>query len=201
MKATQILVEEHRIILKVLECLQEIVNEAEEQGRLNTNSALMAVDFFKNFADGCHHAKEEDRLFIVMQQHGIPVQGGPIGVMLHEHDEGRNAVRGMADSLDKAGKGDGEALHKFCQNAREFIPLLQNHIQKEDQVLFPMADHTLGEKTAATLLADFKQIEKDAGGKRHGKYGRIAADLCERYKVPPLAASGIQTLQNEFTVS
>ena len=66
MKATDILYEEHRIIMKVLECLQKIVAEAEENNKLNAGSASQAIDFFRNFADGCHHAKEEDRLFIVM---------------------------------------------------------------------------------------------------------------------------------------
>jgi len=199
MKATEILIEEHRIITRVLACLQEIVTEAEKSGKLNADSARTAVDFFRNFADGCHHAKEEDRLFVVMEEQGFPRQGGPIGVMLYEHDEGRAAVRGMAQAIEKAAQGDSEALKKFTDCAREFIPLLQNHIHKEDQVLFPMADQSLGSK-ADSLLADFRQIEQDAGGRRHSCYAKIARDLCARYQIEFLEGEDLATLRTEFSI-
>ncbi len=198
MKATDILYEEHRIIIKVLECLQKIVAEAEEKGKLNADSANQAVDFFRNFADGCHHAKEEDRLFIVMQENGIPREGGPIGVMLMEHDDGRRFVRGMAGSVQQASEGDEAAIDKFGENARDFIALLKGHIDKEDQVLFPMAGQVLNEQVAATLLSDFHTIEESAGGERHAKYLGVANNLCAQYGVPPMDESLIDTLKSEF---
>ena len=51
-----------------------------------------AVDFIRNFADRTHHGKEEDNLFPALEQHGMPRQGGPVGVMLDEHDQGRGLV-------------------------------------------------------------------------------------------------------------
>ncbi len=201
MKATDILYEEHRIIIKVLECLQEVVAEAEESGKLNADSANQAIDFFRNFADGCHHAKEEDRLFIVMQENGIPREGGPIGVMLMEHDDGRRFVRGMARAVVQASDGDGNAIDQFAENARDFIALLRGHIDKEDQVLFPMAGQVLNEQVAETLLSDFRRIEEDAGGDRHEKYLRIANNLCERYGVSPVDDSLIDTIKSEFSAA
>jgi hypothetical protein len=57
--------------------------------------------FFRNFADRCHHSKEEDELFPKMVEHGIPKEGGPIGVMLMEHDQGRAFVRGMSEAAEQ----------------------------------------------------------------------------------------------------
>ena len=201
MKATDILYEEHRIIMKVLECLQEVVSEAEESGKLNADSANQAIDFFRNFADGCHHAKEEDRLFIVMQENGIPREGGPIGVMLMEHDDGRKFVRGMAGAVVQASDGDEDAVEQFAENARDFIALLRGHIDKEDQVLFPMAGQVLNEQVAETLLSDFHRIEQDAGGDRHAKYLGIANNLCERYGVSPMDDSLIDSIKSEFSAA
>jgi hemerythrin-like domain-containing protein len=198
MKATDILYEEHRIILKVLDCLQKIAEEAETSGTLHADSATQAIDFFRNFADGCHHAKEEARLFVVMEEHGIPRAGGPIGVMLMEHDDGRSFVRGMSESVQKAAQGDRDAIRRFADLARDFVMLLRNHIAKEDQVLFPMAEQVLEDTTAATLLSDFKQIEASAGGKRHQEYLRIAKELCNRYRVPFIDDSQIKTIWSEF---
>ncbi|MFQ5706608.1 MAG: hemerythrin domain-containing protein [bacterium] len=198
MRATDILFEEHRIIMKVLECLQRIVEEAEGNGRLNGESADTALDFFRNFADGCHHAKEEDRLFVVLEEQGIPREGGPIGVMLMEHDHGRRYVRGMADSAEKATQGEPQAIQSFAENARDFMVLLRNHIDKEDQVLFPMAVETLRDQAKQALFFDFKRIEAEAGGKRHSHYLEVARKLCEQYGVDFVDENQIQTLLHEF---
>ncbi|MFQ5519512.1 MAG: hemerythrin domain-containing protein, partial [Mariprofundus sp.] len=167
MKATQILVEEHNIILKVLECTQKIITEAEDNGKLNAEAANTVIDFFRNFADHCHHAKEEDRLFIAMEENGFPRQGGPTGVMFTEHEMGRSFIAGMANAVANAAEGDRDAVQQFAENGCNFIELLNNHIAKENNILFPMADQSLGETEMTTMLADFKQIEADAGGKRH----------------------------------
>lgn len=200
MKATDILYEEHRIIMKMLHCLQKMVEAAEQDGKLDAESARAAIHFFRNFADGCHHAKEEDRLFVVMEESGVPREGGPIGVMLTEHDSGRGFVNGMSDSVEKASQGDPEAIRTFGQYSRDLISLLQNHIAKEDQVLFPMADNVLEQETAESLLADFHRIEADAGGKRHVEFIEIARDLCARYGVAFDDDLNIPTIKSEFHV-
>lgn len=201
MKPTDILYEEHRIIVKVLQCLDKIVEEAEEQGKLNEPSALAAINFFRNFADRCHHAKEEDGLFLAMEQAGIPREGGPIGVMLIEHDFGRKHVKAMTEAVSKSAEGDREALSKFTENARDFIALLRDHIDKEDNVLFPMAEHSLGKEAADSLLLDFKKIESDAGGKRHSEYIQICKQLCDQYGIDSVEDSRIQTITSEFNVN
>lgn len=198
MSATDILVEEHNIILKVLECLEAMVGEAETAGSLDQEAATRAIDFFRNFADKTHHAKEEDRLFIAMEEHGFPRQGGPTGVMLMEHEEGREFIRGMAGAVEDAAAGDPQALATFCNNARHFTGLLSQHIQKENQVLFPMATQTLQASTQASLLAAFREIEKSAGGDRHAKYLGMARELCARYNIPFLADTELRLLRKEF---
>lgn len=199
MKATDILFEEHRIIMKVLQCLQKIAEEAEEKGKLNAISAHTAINFFRNFADRCHHAKEEERLFVVLEEHGLPRNGGPTGVMLMEHEEGRKFVRGLANSVAKAAQGNQDAIQKFTENARNFMALLRNHIDKEDQVLFPMAEQTLDNKVAETLLSEFKRIESDAGGNRHSEYIEIAKQLCDQYGIAFVDRSQINTIISEFS--
>ncbi|MFQ5637694.1 MAG: hemerythrin domain-containing protein [bacterium] len=198
MKATNILYEEHRIIIKVLECLQKILDSANESGKLDALAARNAIDFFRNFADGCHHAKEEDRLFVAMQENGIPREGGPIGVMLMEHDLGRKYVRAMSNSVELAAQGDRQALGQFTQNAIDLKDLLQSHIDKEDQVLFPMADQILVPEAADALLSDFKKIEEHAGGSRHTHYLSLAKELCERYGIAFIEDEQIRTIRQEF---
>ena len=97
------------------------------------------AEFFRNFADACHHGKEEDRLFAKMVEHGFPKEQGPIAVMLIEHDEGRRCVRILANVGAGPGPLQPGEREEVRRDAAVFISLLRQHIQKEDKVLYPMA--------------------------------------------------------------
>ncbi len=73
------------------------------------------------FADQCHHGKEEDLLFPAMEAAGIPRESGPIGVMLEEHNIGRQYVRGMAEAVSGYRAGETQAGRAFAQNAKPTV--------------------------------------------------------------------------------
>jgi len=91
MKATDVLKEEHALIERALAVLERVLIKI-EQGHL-LDLALMArlTEFFEEFADHAHHRKEEEVLFPALEEHGVPRDGGPIGVMLMEHAQGANS--------------------------------------------------------------------------------------------------------------
>jgi hemerythrin-like domain-containing protein len=91
-KATEVLSNEHRLIERVLAVVEKLA-AAPVAGSLD--GWKQALDFFSHFADQCHHFKEEQVLFPAMAEGGIPRDGGPIGMMLTEHEDGRDLVRLM----------------------------------------------------------------------------------------------------------
>jgi len=185
MKPTEILSSEHRVIEQVLDCLDKIIQKCQTEGKLDKRSAKDAVAFFRNFADRCHHGKEEAHLFPAMEAKGFPRDGGPTDVMLHEHEQGRSFVRGMDKSIDAAANGDAAAQKEFVRNAWGYINLLREHIQKEDHCLFAMANNALNEQDQQALLAAFGKVEAEEMGEGvHEKFLKIADDLAERYGVP-----------------
>jgi hemerythrin-like domain-containing protein len=185
MKPTDILSDEHRVIEQVLACLERIAADCQAAGRLDGISAEQAVDFFRNFADRCHHGKEEAHLFPAMEAKGFPRDGGPTGVMLHEHDQGRAYVRGMAQAIVGAAAGQREAIARFVENARDYIALLAEHIQKEDHCLFAMADQAFTSDDQARLLDVFHRVEhEEMGAGAHEKYVTLADELAARWGVP-----------------
>lgn len=184
MNPTTILSKEHRVIEVVLDCLQQIADKAEADGKLDHESAEQAVEFIRNFADRCHHGKEEAHLFTTLVAKGMPREGGPVGQMEHEHVLGRQYVKGMADNIPDASSGKAEALAAYLSNARGYTQLLRAHIQKEDSILFPMADRFLSEEDQKVLLAAFGKVEAEEMGEgTHDKYLKIAETLADRYGV------------------
>ena len=184
MKPTEILSSEHRVIEQVLDCLDQIVIEANTTGQLDAASAADAVDFFRTFADQCHHGKEEVHLFPAMEAKGFPRHGGPTGVMLAEHEQGRDYVRRMRAAIPAAAQGDRAALGQFSEAAGNYTALLRQHIQKEDHCLFSMADNSFTDTDQAALLEKFEKVEaEEMGTGTHEKFLGIAAALAEKYGV------------------
>lgn len=190
MKATDILKEEHRVILRVLDCLGAAVEEAEQTSKPDVGSITKALEFLRGFADQCHHGKEEKELFPVLGINNVSCPPGTQQILLAEHEEGRGYVRAMADALERHEKGDASANKQICMLARCYIEHLTKHIRKEDQCLFPMADSKLSAVDQEHLLEAFENIERtEIGADLHEKYLTLANDLCRKWNVRPVPSS------------
>ena len=119
------------------------------------------VEFFRGFADKCHHCKEEDRLFPRMEANGVARQGGPIGVMLLEHQQGRQHVRAIAEELEAADAGDAISVERVLDQGQKFLELLRGHIFKEDNVLFNMADQLIQGTDLTQLTESYDAAETE----------------------------------------
>ncbi|HNV70129.1 MAG TPA: hemerythrin domain-containing protein [Candidatus Ozemobacteraceae bacterium] len=133
MKPSEQLKAEHEAILVMLAVLEKICSRLERRETIPESHLAGILEFFQVFADKCHHAKEEEFLFPAYQSVGIPREGGPIGCMLAEHQEGRQAIAGMKAGLEVLTR---EGPGTFIAHARAYASLLSEHIQKENNVLF-----------------------------------------------------------------
>jgi hemerythrin-like domain-containing protein len=182
MKPTQELSNEHQAILLMIRILEKMSDRLEEGRQVDAGHLEKAVDFIKVFADKCHHGKEEDLLFPAMEKAGIPRTGGPLGVMLREHVMGRGFVKAMSEALAGIKKGDRKAVALFAENARNYGALLSQHIFKEDNVLYPMADGRLSSAEQDALEACFAEVEEKAVGHgKHEAYHRLLKELEAEY--------------------
>jgi hemerythrin-like domain-containing protein len=177
MYATQQLREEHEGILVVLDVLEHLGREVALGRPVETADLARILDFLRTFADRCHHGKEEDLLFPALEVAGLPSQGGPIGVMLAEHTEGRAHIRGMADALARHPVGTA-----FADHALAYVRLLRAHIDKENGVLFMMTERMLPATVHAALIDAFAHVEVDKIGPGvHEQYHALIEELQARY--------------------
>lgn len=184
MKPTEILSSEHRVIEIILDCLDRFVDKSTSDGKVDRESAEQIVDFIRTFADGCHHGKEENYLFTAMEAKGASREHGPVGMMLHEHEQGRLYVRAMAESIAAASEGAAAAVQTFIANANGYTDLLRAHIMKEDQILFPMADRMFTDEDSKNVLDAFHHVESHHMGEgTHDRYLDLARTLAKRFDV------------------
>jgi len=174
-RPTQVLSEEHRVIERALAVLEKLTRVPVEESLVSWKKAL---DFIRHFADQCHHLKEEKVLFPALEEHGIPREGGPIGMMLLEHEEGRGYVRGMMAAVKLCAEEIEAGKEMLVDNAQSYLRLLREHIQKEDEILFRMADEVITVDEQKALLQKFEQQETtEIGEGVHQKYLRLVEEL------------------------
>jgi len=149
---TQVLSEEHQNILKVINIVLEECEQLQYGKTLDKGFFNDIISFIKNYADGFHHVKEEDILFKTMLNNEEHMHCNPIPVMLNEHDAGRQYVKGMELALSQ------ENVKNLIENAQGYCYLLQNHIYKEDNILYPMAEQGLDEQQKQQIDNSYRKV-------------------------------------------
>jgi len=178
MKPTDTLKHEHKIVLAVLDGAEREAQNIQATEMVDKQKVAKMVDFFRTFMDKCHHSKEERQLFPKLQERGMPGDGGPIAVMLYEHTLGRNEVKAIAEALDKYSAGDATTAGPLAEHLIAFVKLLRDHIDKENDILFTMADQILTPADQDELAAAFDAIEAEEIGEGvHEQYHQFAHEL------------------------
>ncbi len=153
--ATQNLESDHVQILRLVEVMERITKSTNP----NIEHLELIVKIIREFADGIHHAKEEQLLFPLMVQKGYSNQIGPVAVMLNDHVQGRHFVKEMAENISLFKQGNPASLKVLYSYMLGYADLLKSHIAKENNVLFRMADNVFTDAEQKSLLLDFAKVE------------------------------------------
>ena len=179
MVPTEQLKTEHEGIKLMLKILDKVCSKPEE---INHEHFAKMLEFLKVFVDKCHHGKEEDLLIPAMVEAGVPKDKGAIKFTLLEHIEGRGYVKDMSEAFDKLKNGGRKASGEILENARNYIDLLIKHIDKENTILFPMADKLLSQVKQAELEEGFERLEVERIGLgKHEEFHQLLHQLKEIY--------------------
>jgi hemerythrin-like domain-containing protein len=178
--STKNLGDDHVHILK-LTAVMEAITQLDLPA---TDDIENVVDVIRNFADGLHHAKEEKIFFPALGEKGFSSQQGPVAVMLNEHVQGRKFVKGIAENLESYKKGNKGNVSGIYLNMKGYADLLNNHILKENNILFRMADNALSDADQAALLEKFNIVEQNLPeGNRTADYINRIDILAKAYKI------------------
>jgi len=156
---TQVMMEEHQLILRMIALVEKNAAGIARGEYRNWRFFLDAVEFIRDYADRFHHAKEEDVLFAALVKNGMPEKQSPIEAMLMEHDAGRAHVRGMENAARQALAGDESEIPSLLEHARGYAQLLRGHIDKEDTILYPLAERVLPQEVRPAMLDAYRAAE------------------------------------------
>jgi hemerythrin-like domain-containing protein len=184
LKATEQLKKEHNAIKLTIRVLDKICKSLEAGGKGEIDDLESLLDFYKVFVDKCHHVKEENMLFAAMQRSLDPSDGERIGALLKDHVMGRNLTLDLTKAVKEYKKGDKNAAGEIVKDARHYITLLIQHIDIEDNVLYPIADKRLSAEMHEDLLREFDDYElREIGIDKHEAYHAMIERLRDTYLV------------------
>jgi hemerythrin-like domain-containing protein len=177
MTPTQVMEAEHRLIETVVKALGRVAAAIEKGQRADVAMLATAVEFLRLYADKLHHGKEETLFFPMLAKRGVPPQGCPIGGLNHEHEKGRALVRALAEWAPAYGEGKPGARAALLETLRGILDLYQNHIWKEDAMVFPMADKVLTGADQTELTEKFAEVDRAIGSETIARLEQLARSL------------------------
>lgn len=180
--ATSTLRTEHEAIISMLDATEEAARRVDRDEPVRPEILEGLLEFFRVFADRCHHGKEEELLFPALERKGMPRTGGPIGVMLFEHEQGRALIRRMSQAVAEIAGGNPAAAKSWAAAAREYTALLRAHIDKENNILFVMAERIFSDDEQTGLAEAFEKLEVEKMGvgtheRLHGLMNKLRAEI------------------------
>jgi len=161
---TSVMVEEHQLILRMISLVEKNTALMEQGQFSNWQFYLDAIDFIRNYADHFHHTKEEAVLFVELVKNGMPEKNSPIEAMCIEHDQGREFVRGMEEAVVKIINQEPGQIPIIADNAKGYAKLLRDHIDKENTVLYPLAERILHAEVREGMLQQYHVSEEKMSG-------------------------------------
>lgn len=154
MKCTDLLMQDHKVILRALDVLDQMANRVQNDEPVENGDVEMILHFLRAFADDYHQGKEESALFPELLRSSAANQG-PLRHMIFEHDQERSLVEGLEEAV-RTKKGPD-----FVHFARRLTSLIRTHIHKEDHILFEMADRLLSAEQDARISAELDTFSTD----------------------------------------
>ncbi len=178
-KPTEELEHEHRIIQQVVGAMAVLVEKLESGTEVDRAVFRDLSEFLQTFGDRCHHGKEEEYLFRLLEKKGVPISGCPLAVLLHEHEKGRKLMADLRLTFATYVSTPNAGKAALIRTLRSLIELYPAHIWKEDYLLFPMAEKLLSETEQKELSRQFAEHEAEIGQDVHHGFEQLAGRIVE----------------------
>lgn len=166
---------EHRLIERMVKLAGVELEKVRNGKEINPRFIDLFADFMKNYADKCHHGKEEKILFREMEGKKLDKEdAGMVEELKREHVMAREKVGALVNAKERVVAGDGNAREEMTGLLVELVELYPQHIDKEDGTLFLRSMDYFTEKEQEKMTVEFEEFDQNM---IHWRYGKMVADL------------------------
>jgi hypothetical protein len=182
----QLLLDDHQTADKVFDALSNAFSASPGPSPAVVG---MMLDFVCHYIDEVHNRKEEQCLFPLIERRGVPRHGGPLAIMLAEHDQSRQILSRLVPLATTYAGGDTRGLAELGAVFGEYVTLLRNHFWKENDILYPMSLRVMKAEDGPEVVAGILAVEAAAGEAVREKYYALAEEITRRTGLDDLSTS------------
>lgn len=162
--ALAILRDEHLAIATVLYTLRYLIEHEDGEGEAPRFPVLHAiVDYIVSYPDRWHHPKEETQLFFRLRQRCLEADA-LIAELELEHAAGYSMIEKLRRALSAYEQGEEGSRERFREAALAYVQFEWTHLRKEEDLLFPLAEHYLEEADWASVHQAFRDNDNPLFG-------------------------------------
>ena len=154
----KVLFDEHKVIISAIDIAKKVNNKLMVTNEIKYENIIrQLILFFRLYADGYHHYKEEEILFPEMTKRNELLKEGVIKEMLDNHKEFRLILTSIETFLDKKDYlGASQRLNQYSE-------MLLNHIAVENDELFQMGKTLFSEDEITKICFRFEDYDREFG--------------------------------------
>lgn len=180
MKPTEDLMFEHKAITLMLSVMSNISASIKDKKVFYTNDVEKIVDFLSVYVDKCHRNKEESVFYPALLLSKNPFKN--IGLIINEHKIGKGYLDEIMCCVVSCKLGSSFSCERIADCMINYVELIQNHIQKEENEYFPLANKALTEEAQSEMSKQFKLINDEfVGMDIHTRYDELLKSMKSKY--------------------
>ena len=181
-----ILIEEHRLVERVIALVEKIRSKLEDNKEVPATVFWKVVDFLRSYADVVHHSKEEDILFWEMREHDEDLSDevkDQMAVLIDEHIQGLDLANEMHKAIRDYQRGSTTARNRILRAVTTYIEIMKPHFQSEEDDVFPEMVKVLSDQEKSKMKEDFERFDNMVGGKAaHKRYQELVDEIEKELK-------------------
>lgn len=180
----ELLMADHEITERVFSAAEKVFAAAD-----GPSPGLVANvrEYLVGYVDRCHNQKEERTVFPLLQRAGMPVEGGPLAVMLSEHAQAKALIERLDAAAAAYVGGDRARFGELREVFTAYATLCKGHFWKENDILYPAAARMLDEAAQASIVPGIEAVEAGIGPATRRRYYRIADEIVKAAELADLS--------------
>ncbi len=168
---------EHDLTVRLAAVAEETAKQLRSDTSVPRERVADLHDFFVNFVDACHHAKEEQFYFPVALSADPGLQS-VVRTLELQHDIGASLLAGVERALQLWQEDEAWARREAADNLEAYARLIRRHIELESARMMKPADRALSDQQKAVIRSGFHFVEAEQLGEGfHARYHTLAMEM------------------------
>ncbi|HEY7742778.1 MAG TPA: hemerythrin domain-containing protein [Burkholderiales bacterium] len=185
-KTLNIIRDEHRSIGAILHGMEYLVERVRtRKARIDPRVFSAMIYYLDTFSERMHHPKEDRFLFKALRSRGADA-AAVVADLEKEHAAGGEALKRLEQSLVRYEEGGDKEFPAFAEAVTKFVREYRDHMQKEENFVFPLAQRLLSAEDWQAIDRAFEENRDPLAAQRDSRDFEKLFDRIVNLAPPPI---------------